>query len=227
MSEPVSSTGGQLLVRSLLAHGTDLAFCVPGESYLPVLDALYDVRERLRLIVCRHEGGAAYMAEAYGKLTGRPGVALVTRGPGASNACVGVHTAQQDSSPMILLVGQVRLRLRKALELEEVEKPDQRERGQTDHDHERRVATDRLPLAKLGGKEVDLAHAGLRWGIASPTATLSTASASDAASAVRSSSDFARSNSRPRSTGTGRRSWSSSSSPSSREPPPTTSTRPI
>ncbi|MEP6997432.1 MAG: thiamine pyrophosphate-binding protein [Betaproteobacteria bacterium] len=109
MTRPMSSprTGGQILVANLLAQGVDLAFCVPGESYLPVLDALYDVRDRLRLIVCRQEGGAAYMAEAYGKLTGRPGIALVTRGPGASNAAVGIHTAVQDSSPMIVFIGQV------------------------------------------------------------------------------------------------------------------------
>ncbi len=105
MSEP--RTGGQILVANLLEQGVDLAFCVPGESYLPVLDALYDVRDKLRLIVCRQEGGAAYMAEAYGKLTGRPGVAFVTRGPGASNAAIGIHTAQQDSTPMIVFVGQV------------------------------------------------------------------------------------------------------------------------
>jgi acetolactate synthase I/II/III large subunit len=109
MTPPMPSprTGGQILVANLLAQGADLAFCVPGESYLPVLDALYDARDRLRLIVCRQEGGAAYMAEAYGKLTGRPGIALVTRGPGASNAAVGIHTAAQDSSPMIVFVGQV------------------------------------------------------------------------------------------------------------------------
>ncbi len=100
-------TGGQLLVASLLAQHADLAFGVPGESYLPVLDALHDVRDRLRFIVCRQEGGAAYMAEAWGKLTGRPGVALVTRGPGATNASIGVHMAQQDSTPMLLLIGQV------------------------------------------------------------------------------------------------------------------------
>ena len=100
-------TGGRILVDNLLAQGVDLAFCVPGESYLPVLDALYDVRERLRLIVCRQEGGAAYMAEAYGKLTGRPGIVFVTRGPGASNAAIGIHTAQQDSTPLIAFVGQV------------------------------------------------------------------------------------------------------------------------
>jgi acetolactate synthase-1/2/3 large subunit len=100
-------TGGQILVECLKVHGVELAFCVPGESYLAVLDALYDVREQMRLIVCRQEGGAAFMAEAYGKLTGRPGICLVTRGPGATNASIGVHTAFQDSSPMILFVGQV------------------------------------------------------------------------------------------------------------------------
>lgn len=100
-------TGGQLLVDQLKIQGTDTVFCVPGESFLAVLDALYDTRDQIRLMVCRHEGGAAYMADAYGKLTGRPGVCFVTRGPGASNACVGVHTAYQDSTPMILFVGQV------------------------------------------------------------------------------------------------------------------------
>ncbi|MBV8055867.1 MAG: thiamine pyrophosphate-binding protein, partial [Deltaproteobacteria bacterium] len=100
-------TGGQLLVDQLKIHQADTVFCVPGESFLAVLDALYDARREIRLIVCRQEGGAAYMADAYGKLTGRPGVCFVTRGPGASNACVGVHTAYQDSTPMILFVGQV------------------------------------------------------------------------------------------------------------------------
>ena len=100
-------SGGEILVANLLAQGTTHAFGVPGESYLPVLDALVDVADRLRFIVCRQEGGAAYMAEAYGKLTGRPGIALVTRGPGATNAAVGIHTAAQDSTPMIALVGQV------------------------------------------------------------------------------------------------------------------------
>ena len=100
-------TGGQLLVDALKVHGVDLAFCVPGESYLAVLDALYDARNAIRLITCRQEGGAANMAEAYGKLTGRPGICFVTRGPGATNASIGVHTAFQDSTPMILFVGQV------------------------------------------------------------------------------------------------------------------------
>src|SRR5436190_16765839 len=100
-------TGGRILVDNLLLQGVELAFCVPGESYLPVLDALHDVRDRLRLIVCRQEGGAAYMAEAYGKLTGRPGIVFVTRGPGASNAAIGIHTAAQDSTPLIVFIGQV------------------------------------------------------------------------------------------------------------------------
>jgi acetolactate synthase-1/2/3 large subunit len=100
-------TGGEILVANLVAQGATHAFCVPGESYLAVLDALADVRDKLQLIVCRQDGGAAFMAEASGKLTGRPGIAFVTRGPGATNAAIGVHTAAQDSSPMILFVGQV------------------------------------------------------------------------------------------------------------------------
>jgi acetolactate synthase-1/2/3 large subunit len=101
----VRRTGGHLLADQLVAQGTELAFCVPGESYLALLDGLYG--KPLRLITCRQEAGAANMAEAYGKLTGRPGVCMVTRGPGATQASVGVHTAFQDSTPMILLVGQV------------------------------------------------------------------------------------------------------------------------
>src|SRR5690349_17342940 len=102
-----AGTGGQIVVQSLLAQGVDRIFCVPGESHLAVLDALYDVRDRIQLVVCRHESGASNMAEAHGKLTGRPGIALVTRGPGATNASIGIHTAFQDSTPAILLVGQV------------------------------------------------------------------------------------------------------------------------
>ena len=98
---------GKILVDSLLTHGVDTAFCVPGESYLAVLDALHDVQDRISLYVCRQDGGASFMAEAYGKLTDRPGICFVTRGPGATNASIGVHTAQQDSTPMILFVGQV------------------------------------------------------------------------------------------------------------------------
>ena len=100
-------SGGEILVASLVAQGVTHLFGVPGESYLPVLDALVDVRDRLTFVTCRQEGGAAFMAEAAGKLTGRPGVAIVTRGPGATNAAIGVHVAQQDSTPMLLLVGQV------------------------------------------------------------------------------------------------------------------------
>jgi len=98
-------TGGQVLVDQLALHGVELAFCVPGESYLAVLDALHDAP--IRLVTCRHEAAAANMAEAHGKLTGKPGICLVTRGPGATQASVGIHTAQQDSTPLILLIGQV------------------------------------------------------------------------------------------------------------------------
>ena len=101
----MTRTGGRILVDQLELNGVDLAFCLPGESFLPVLDALYDAS--IRLVSCRHEQGAANAAEAYGKLTGRPGVCIVTRGPGATQAAVGVHTARQDSTPMLLLVGQV------------------------------------------------------------------------------------------------------------------------
>ena len=100
-------TAAEQIVQSLVANGIDHVFCVPGESYLPVLDALYAAGDSIRVITCRHEAGAAKMAEAYGKLTGRPGVCMVTRGPGATHASVGVHTAEQDSTPMILLVGQI------------------------------------------------------------------------------------------------------------------------
>lgn len=99
-------TGGQLLVAALRAQGVDRVYCVPGESYLPVLDALYDAPE-ISVVSARHEGAAAYMAEADGKLTGRPGVCCVTRGPGATHASIGVHTAFQDSTPMVLFIGQV------------------------------------------------------------------------------------------------------------------------
>jgi acetolactate synthase-1/2/3 large subunit len=103
-----SGNGGRLLAQSLVAHGVERVFCVPGESHLPVIDGLYDVRDRIQLIVCRHESGASNMADASAKLTGQPGVALVSRGPGATNASIGLHTAFQDSTPLILLIGQVR-----------------------------------------------------------------------------------------------------------------------
>ncbi len=104
MTHP-SRTGGQILVDALHVHGVDTAFGVPGESYLDVLDALHD--SQIRFVINRQEGGAAFMAEAYGKLTGKPGICFVTRGPGATNASIGVHTAYQDSTPMILFIGQV------------------------------------------------------------------------------------------------------------------------
>ncbi|HEX5341849.1 MAG TPA: thiamine pyrophosphate-binding protein [Duganella sp.] len=104
MTQP-SRTGGQILVDALKIHGVDTAFGVPGESYLDVLDALHD--SAIRFIINRQEGGAAFMADAYGKMTGKPGICFVTRGPGATNASIGVHTAFQDSTPMILFIGQV------------------------------------------------------------------------------------------------------------------------
>jgi acetolactate synthase-1/2/3 large subunit len=100
-------SGAQVLIDQLRIHGTETIFGVPGESYLAALDALYAQRNSVRYVICRQEGGASYMAEAYGKLTGKPGVCFVTRGPGATNAAVGMHTGFQDSTPMILLVGQV------------------------------------------------------------------------------------------------------------------------
>ncbi len=99
--------GGQLLVESLVALGARKSFGVPGESYLAVLDALHDTRGALDFVLCRNEGGASFMAAAWGKLTGAPGLCFVTRGPGVTNASIGVHTAMQDSAPMLLFVGQV------------------------------------------------------------------------------------------------------------------------
>ena len=98
--------GGRILVDCLKLHGTTMAFCVPGESFLAALDAFHDTPE-IKLITCRQEGGAAMMADAYGRLTGRPGICFVTRAPGATNASAGLHIAFQDSTPMILFIGQV------------------------------------------------------------------------------------------------------------------------
>src|SRR5690348_8848407 len=98
-------SGGEILIDQLSTHGVRQAFCVPGESYLAALDAFYG--SDIDLIVCRHESAAAIMAEAVGKVTGRPGICFVTRGPGATNASAGIHIARQDSSPMIVFVGQV------------------------------------------------------------------------------------------------------------------------
>ncbi|HYC49086.1 MAG TPA: thiamine pyrophosphate-binding protein [Burkholderiales bacterium] len=100
-------TGAQILVDQLRLHGVDTIFGVPGESYLAVLDALHDVQDEIKFVICRQEGGAANMADAYGKLTGKPGICFVTRGPGATNASLGIHTSHQDSTPVILFIGQV------------------------------------------------------------------------------------------------------------------------
>ena len=102
---PAARLGGHILVDQLVAHGVDHVFCVPGESYLAVLDGLHDAD--IQVTVCRQEGGSAMMADAHGKLTGKPGICMVTRGPGASNAMAGVHIAHQDSTPLILFVGQI------------------------------------------------------------------------------------------------------------------------
>ncbi|MEG1970757.1 MAG: thiamine pyrophosphate-binding protein [Burkholderiaceae bacterium] len=104
---PPHRTGARLLVDQLLIQGVDHVFCVPGESYLSVLDALSHASDQIRIVVNRHESGSSFMAEAYGKLTGQAGVAFVTRGPGATNAAIGIHTARQDSTPLVLFVGQV------------------------------------------------------------------------------------------------------------------------
>ncbi|MBY0338589.1 MAG: thiamine pyrophosphate-binding protein [Acetobacteraceae bacterium] len=103
----MARTGGRLLADALVANGATHVFAVPGESYLDLLDGLYAVRNRVELITCRFEAGAVHMAEAHGKLTGKPGVAIVTRGPGACHAAIGVHVAMQDSTPLVLLVGQI------------------------------------------------------------------------------------------------------------------------
>ncbi len=123
MTAPVRArTGAQILVDQLKIHGADTVFCVPGESYLAVLDALYDANS-IRTFTCRHESGACIMAEAYGKLRGKPAICIVTRGPGATNASAGLHIATQDSTPLILLVGQVQ---RDAIEREAFQELDYR-----------------------------------------------------------------------------------------------------
>ena len=103
----MKKTGGQIFVDTLIANGVDTVYCVPGESYLAILDALHDVSDQIRVITCRHEAAAANMAEAYGKLTGKLGVAMVTRGPGACHASIAIHCAMQSSTPVLLVVGQV------------------------------------------------------------------------------------------------------------------------
>src|ERR1700750_2570782 len=116
-------SGAQVLIDQLRIHGTDTIFGVPGESYLAALDALYAQRNSMRYIICRQEGGAANMAEAFGKLTGKPGICFVTRGPGATNASIGVHTAFQDSTPMILFIGDVAREARDREGFQEVDFP--------------------------------------------------------------------------------------------------------
>ncbi len=112
-------TGGQILVDQLILHGATDAFCVPGESYLAVLDALHDAN--LKVTICRAEGGACMMAEASGKLTGKPGICFVTRGPGATNASPGIHIADQDSTPLILFVGQIERGMREREAFQELD----------------------------------------------------------------------------------------------------------
>lgn len=115
----LSRTGGEIIVDQLVRQGVDHVFCVPGESYLAVLDALHDAS--INVTVCRQEGGAAMMAEAHGKLTGRPGICMVTRGPGASNALAGIHIAKQDSTPLIVFVGQIETGMREREAFQEVD----------------------------------------------------------------------------------------------------------
>ncbi|HUH49946.1 MAG TPA: thiamine pyrophosphate-binding protein, partial [Mycoplana sp.] len=112
-------TGGQLIVDALEANGVERLFCVPGESYLAVLDALHD--SNIDTVICRQEGGAAMMADCEGRLTGKPGICFVTRGPGATNASAGVHIAMQDSIPMILFIGQVARRIKEREAFQEVD----------------------------------------------------------------------------------------------------------
>lgn len=121
LNQPSVRSGARILVDALLANGVTRAFAVPGESYLSVLDALYDSQDQLSLTTCRHESGAANMAEAYGKLTNKPGVCFVTRGPGATHASIGIHTARQDSTPMILFVGQVAREMREREAFQEID----------------------------------------------------------------------------------------------------------
>src|SRR5690554_7833164 len=116
---PAARLGGHILVDQLVAHGVRHVFCVPGESYLAVLDGLHD--HQIDVTVCRQEGGAAMMADAHGKLTGQPGICMVTRGPGAANAMAGIHIASQDSTPLILFVGQIERGMREREAFQEMD----------------------------------------------------------------------------------------------------------
>src|SRR5690242_16655558 len=108
MASHQGRSGGRIVVDSFRQHGVEHIFCVPGESYLDILDALVDVSNEITLISARQEGGAAYMAESYAKLTGKTGVCMVTRSPGACNASIAIHTAYQDATPMVIIAGQIR-----------------------------------------------------------------------------------------------------------------------
>ena len=120
-SEVPTQLGGHLLVECLIAQGVTHVFGVPGESYLAVLDGFHRYQDQIQFVTCRQEGGAAFMADAQGRLTGRPGVCFVTRGPGATNASIGVHTAFQDSTPMVLFVGDVAAETRDREAFQEVD----------------------------------------------------------------------------------------------------------
>lgn len=115
----MKKSGGELIVEALKANGVTRLSCVPGESFLAVLDALHD--SDIEVVVCRQEGGAAMMADCWGRLTGEPGICMVTRGPGATNASAGLHIARQDSIPMILFIGQVQRDAREREAFQEVE----------------------------------------------------------------------------------------------------------
>jgi acetolactate synthase I/II/III large subunit len=106
-TDNIARIGGHILADGLVAQGVDTIFGVPGESYLAVLDGLYPHGDKVQFVICRQEGGAGFMADAYAKLTGKPGVLMVTRGPGASNAAIAIHSAHQDSVPLVVLIGQV------------------------------------------------------------------------------------------------------------------------
>jgi acetolactate synthase-1/2/3 large subunit len=121
MTTTTQPTGASLLIDALLAQGVNTVFCVPGESFLAAIDAMYTHRDSIHLVVCRHEGSAMFMAEAHAKATGRPGICFVTRAPGAAQATIGVHTAHQDATPVILFIGQVELGFMERAAFQEVD----------------------------------------------------------------------------------------------------------
>ena len=152
-------TAAAALVEQLVINGVKHVFCVPGESYLPVLDALRD--SGITITVCRHEGGAAMMAEAIGKVTGRPGICFVTRGPGATNASAGIHIAQQDSTPMIMFVGQVETSVREREAFQETRlSRGVRQHDQVDRRGRRSRPHHRIRLARILHRQQRPARAG-------------------------------------------------------------------